>query len=299
MITSPDISIIVPTYNHGHLIGRCIRSIIRQTFKNWECIIINNYSEDHTVSVIKGFADERLKLIDFRNNGVIAASRNEGIRLAKGNYLAFLDSDDWWYSEKLDIAKKYLHSADIVFHDLDIYTPKGKRGTRKFRGRRLKSPVFGELMKGGNALPNSSVIVRRSMVDKVGGFDEARRMISIEDFDLWLKISQITDRFAYIPRPLGAYWVGPQNTNELSEKKIVQIREVHDKYQYFLSADDRKQSELHMLYSIARIKQRTGDWREARRLFRMTLGSKNLRDRLKSIFFIALIRSFRSLSSRV
>ena len=299
MTASPEISIIVPTFNHGHLIGRCINSIIGQTFQNWECIIINNFSEDNTVEVIKRFTENRLKLTNFRNKGVIAASRNEGIRIAKGKYLAFLDSDDWWYSEKLDIVKRCLHSADIVFHDLDIYAPEGKRGLRKFRGRYLSRPVFADLMKRGNALPNSSVAVRKSIVDKVGGFNENPRFISIEDFDLWLKISRVTNRFVYIPRALGAYWMGDQNTNELSEKKIVQIREVHEKYRDFLLEDDRKQSKLHMLYSIARIKQRTGDWREARRLFRMSMGARDFRDRLKSLFFFVVISLFRPLSIRI
>ena len=299
MTTSPEISIIVPTYNHGHLIRRCIKSIIGQTFTNWECIIINNFSEDNTIEVIKSFNDDRLQVVDFRNDGVIAASRNKGISLVKGKYIAFLDSDDWWYPEKLAVAKKYFYSADIVFHDLDIYTPRGKKVIRKFRGRHLSRPVFADLMKRGNALPNSSVVVRKSIVDKVGGLNETPRFISIEDFDLWLKISRITDRFKYIPEALGGYWIGPQNTNEMSERKIEQIKEVYDEYWVFLSEEDRKQSELHMLYSVARIKQRMGNCNEAIRLFRMALKSKNSDDRLKSLFFVLIISMSRRLSVRI
>ncbi|MBL7074385.1 glycosyltransferase [candidate division KSB1 bacterium] len=299
MATLPEISIIVPTYNHGHLIKRCIDSIIRQTFTNWEAIIVNNFSEDNTIEVIKSFTDPRVLLVNIRNDGVIAVSRNKGISLAKGRYIAFLDSDDWWYPEKLEASMRRFDSADIVFHDLDIHTPNGKTIIRKAKGRHLARPVFADLMTGGNALCSSSVIVKKSIVHKVGGFSESRRLISIEDFDLWLKIARITDQFIYIPKALGNKWIWSQNTTEISERKIEQIKEVYEKYWPVLGWQDRKQSELHMLYSIARIKQRMGKWQEALGLFKVALKSKKSKDRLKSLFFVIIISSFRRLSVRI
>ncbi|HDY87037.1 MAG TPA: glycosyltransferase, partial [bacterium] len=204
----PEISIIIPTYNHAHFLKRCLESVIAQTFINWEVIVVNNYSEDNTIEVVNSFADPRVHLVNFHNNGIIAASRNEGIRQSSGNLIAFLDSDDWWYPNKLEIAAKYLTNTDIVYHDLDIFTNKGKRLIKRIRSAHLKKPVFIDLMKNSNVLANSSVVVRKSIIDKVGGLTEDKRFFAAEDFDLWLKISRVTDRFLYIPKSLGAYWIG-------------------------------------------------------------------------------------------
>jgi len=87
-ITAPLVSIVIPTYNHAPLLHRAIESIRAQTFTHWKAIIVNNFSTDDTVSVVESFSDNRIQLIDFANNGVIAASRNKGIELADGTYVA-------------------------------------------------------------------------------------------------------------------------------------------------------------------------------------------------------------------
>ena len=296
MTSSPEISIIIPTYNHGHLIKRCLQSIIEQTFTDWEAVIINNLSEDNTVQVVRGFHENRFRLVDFHNNGIIAASRNEGIRLAGGEFIAFLDSDDWWGQKKLAISRRYLNSADIVFHDVAIQTPKGRKIIQKFRGRCLISPVLADLLGGGNALATSSIVVRKDILRRSGDFDESRDLISIEDFDLWLRIAMLTERFVYIPRTLGSYWIGGQNTNEMSKRKIAQLKAIYKKYEPFLGIEARKQAELHLCYSIGRIKQKLGNWQEALQLFRDSMKSRNREDRLKALFFIVAISIFRNLS---
>ena len=94
-------SIILPTYDRSNLIKTAIESVINQEYKNWELIIIDNYSKDNTEELVKNFSDKRIIFIKFKNNGIIAKSRNYGVKLAKGDYIAFLDSDDWWYPQKL------------------------------------------------------------------------------------------------------------------------------------------------------------------------------------------------------
>ena len=114
-ITAPLVSIVIPTYNHAPLLHRAIESIRAQTFTHWKAIIVNNFSTDDTVSVVESFSDNRIQLIDFANNGVIAASRNKGIELADGTYVAFLDSDDTWFPEKLEMCVGVLEKgADLV-----------------------------------------------------------------------------------------------------------------------------------------------------------------------------------------
>ena len=100
----PLISIIIPTYNHAKYLGRALRSIVDQSFSSWEAIIIDNFSKDNTEDVVKSFPNNKIKYFRLNNNGVIAKSRNFGILKARGEWIAFLDSDDWWTKNKLQIC---------------------------------------------------------------------------------------------------------------------------------------------------------------------------------------------------
>ena len=94
-------SVIIPTYNQENLLERCLKSVTQQTFKNYEVIIVDNYSTDNTSKVVKKFG-KKIKYFKIRNRGVIAKSRNYGINHAKGELVAFLDSDDWIEPETLE-----------------------------------------------------------------------------------------------------------------------------------------------------------------------------------------------------
>jgi len=96
MNKTPVVSIVIPTYNHEHFLKKCLQSVVDQTFTNWEAIVVNNFSEDNTIAVVNSFHDPRIHLVNFKNNGIIAASRNKGIKLSRADLIAFLDSDDIW-----------------------------------------------------------------------------------------------------------------------------------------------------------------------------------------------------------
>jgi glycosyltransferase involved in cell wall biosynthesis len=226
----PEYSIIIPTYNHAEYLGRCIESLLCQTNSNWEAIIVNNFSQDNTIVVVNKYQDERIKLINFSNNGVIAASRNIGIRQAQSSYVAFLDSDDWWYPNKLETITKYLSQGEILYHDLDLYTPRGKRRFKKSQGRRLAVPPFIDLIVNGNAIPNSSAVVKKTLLEQVGGLSEDRNLVAVEDYDLWLRLGKITDKFHYIPQSLGGYWVGDTSISEVSKKQVARIEALYERH---------------------------------------------------------------------
>jgi len=210
------VSIIMPTFQHGHCIDKSINSVINQTYQNWELLVIDNYSQDNTEDVLKQYDDPRVIYYKYLNNGVIAASRNFGISQSKGSWLAFLDSDDWWSSRKLEksLHNAFLNEADIVFHDLYLVKNENQKFfVSKARGRKIKEKIFDDLLTYGNALLNSSVVVRKEILIKVGGISEDLDKISWEDYDCWLRISQITNKFLYINEALGFYWVGGGNTS--------------------------------------------------------------------------------------
>ncbi len=212
---NPLVSIIIPTYNRAEDLKRALQSVFDQTFTDWEVLVVDKHSVDDTDNLIKSFSDSRIKLFKIHNEGVIAASRNLGLKHALGEYIAFLDSDDWWLPKKLEESIKCMNQgAEVVYHDLYIVTKSDQRfNWRRTRGRQLNSPVFYDLMKNGTTLPNSSVVVRKKILNAINGLSEDKDMIGSEDYDAWLRIAQISEKFQRIPQTLGFYWAGGGNTS--------------------------------------------------------------------------------------
>jgi glycosyltransferase involved in cell wall biosynthesis len=215
MKTKPAVSVVIPTYNRAKELKRALNSVQAQTFSNWEVLVVDNNSEDNTNEIVASFNDSRIKLFKIHNHGVIAASRNMGIKEAQGVHIAFLDSDDWWMPEKLRLSLDSLNrGADIVYHDLFIITKYFQRFFwKKIHSRHLKRPVFEDLLANANTLANSSVVVRKKFLTQINGISEASELIGCEDFDTWLRIAQHTENFQYIPFVLGFYWAGGGNVS--------------------------------------------------------------------------------------
>jgi glycosyltransferase involved in cell wall biosynthesis len=208
-INLPSVSVIMPTFNHASYIRNAIESVLAQTYNNFEIIIIDNYSKDSTESIVSSYTDERIRYYKFKNNGVIASSRNYGIKMSRGEIIAFLDSDDTWYVEKLNVCLRHFNeSVDIVYHDLKIDGKTQLFSRNILKSRILSRPVLIDLLVNGNTISNSSVVVRKNIVKKVGRIDESKKMIAAEDYNLWLKIAETTDNFFYIPKILGSYLIG-------------------------------------------------------------------------------------------
>jgi glycosyltransferase involved in cell wall biosynthesis len=197
----------MPTYNHGAFISDAIKSVINQTFSQWELIVIDNYSIDETESIVRSFNDDRIIYQKFHNDGIIAASRNRALSLAKGKYIAFLDSDDVWYPSKIDKqikAFKY-NTKMVICGTNEEWFPIGP-------GRYLnilfplRLSYSQQLLK--NQISSSTVMIRYETYKKVGGMDENREIVTIEDYDYWLKILKETPGFALIlPQVLSRYRV--------------------------------------------------------------------------------------------
>lgn len=214
-IVNPKISIVVPTYNRAKDISRCLDSLIAQTYQNFEVIVCDDGSTDNTVDIVNDYYDVLDITYSYGENfGGPARPRNRGIKLSRAPYIAFLDSDDWWHPHKLSdsLTAAEKEKADVIYHDLYLVRNiKQNIFFRKVKGWSLKKPQFNDLLERGNALINSSVLVKKSILEQVGGFSEESDKISWEDFDCWLRISKITDRFYYLPKPLGYYWAGGGN----------------------------------------------------------------------------------------
>jgi len=287
-VKQPLVSVIMPTYNHAKFIGKAIGSVLNQTHKNLELIIIDNYSVDNTEEIVKSFNDQRIKYIKFMNNGVIAASRNNGLKIAKGEWACFLDSDDWWYPKKLETVQEYTSGSDIIYHNLDIFTLHGK-SFRKIKGRKLKPPVFVDLMIKGNALSSSSVSAKRDIIEKAGGFSEEKELVAVEDNDLWLKISLITDRFIFIPKSLGVYRKGVNNITVYNDTQVQRHIALYNKYTKFLKHEDMIEAEKYLSYSIGTIRRYMGQFSKSKEFFLKSLSSKDFKIKIRSIIYILII----------
>lgn len=285
-------SVIIPTYNRAELLGRALRSLVAQTYKNFEVIVCDDGSVDHTKEVVESFKNDlNIKYIWEENWGGPARPRNNGIKAASSEWICFLDDDDWWYSNKLSYVNNYLDKADIIHHDLDRFDAKGKK-VRKLKGRQLERPVFIDLITRGNALCTSSVVVKRELLEKVNLFDEDRNLIASEDFDTWLKISRVTEKFLYINKSLGAYWISGTNISRSAEDYCNRQNYLYQKYFPLLSRTERFQAEAFMSYSFGRIKQKLRFKKQAIELFKISIHSNDLKIKLKSFFMLVLLKLY-------
>ena len=204
MITGDLVSIVIPTFNHAPLLNRALESVRQQTYPNWEAIVVNNFSTDNTIEVIETFKDSRIRLINFSNNGVIAASRNQGINAASGKYIAFLDSDDKWYPTKLEKCVDAAQTgAQLICHgELWINTDSS---TRAVMYGPVKNAKFKKLLFRGNCISTSATFIQTSLLRSVHGFDESAEIVTAEDYELWLRLAEQKPLTVFIPELLGEF----------------------------------------------------------------------------------------------
>jgi glycosyltransferase involved in cell wall biosynthesis len=208
MSNRPVVSVVIPTYNHAHFLREALQSLSEQTYTAWEAIVVNNYSEDDTIAVVESFADLRIRLENFRNHGVIAASRNRGIALAQGAYIAFLDSDDTWYPEKL--AKCMAHFGEgigLVCHGLHWI---GEQERDVYCGPEHLA-TFSSLLYEGCSITTSAAVVEKRVAELAGGFSEATAVVTAEDYHFWMKVARLGIKMHFIKEVLGEYRIHSQN----------------------------------------------------------------------------------------
>jgi len=210
----PVVSIVIPTYNNAEFIDAALQSVINQTFTDWEAIIINNYSEDNTVELVKKYTDPRIKLIDFRNHGIIAASRNQGILKAQGKWIAFLDSDDIWYPGKLEKCLNYLNETDeeAICHGERWVTDEGYSRDIKYGPEERAS--YTSLLYDGNCISTSAVIVDRCALNNVDNFSESPEYVNAEDYDLWMRLVKAGTKFIFLDELLGEFRIHPAGNTQ-------------------------------------------------------------------------------------
>jgi len=181
-----QVSVIIPTYNRGHLLPDAIKSVLAQDFDDYELIVIDDGSTDNTRSILNDYSD-KVKVYRQTNQGVSAA-RNHGIAVSSGKLIAFLDSDDVWLPKKLALQAAFFKSTPeaLICQTQEIWIRNGVRVNPKKRHQKPSGWIFEKSLELCLVSP-SAVMLRRHLFDAVGLFDES--LLACEDYDLWLRIS--------------------------------------------------------------------------------------------------------------
>ncbi len=186
---SPLVSVIIPTYNRRKVLARALNSIFAQTYDNYEIIIIDDCSDDGTREWLTSLDDPRLHYIFLDKNTGPAHARNVGLERARGEFIAFLDSDDIWCPRKLEKQLKVFHEHPDIHVVYTRCIRIGKDGSYfAWPVRVYSGNILDELLVENIVVPTSSVMVRRECFNVVGGFDE--NFPSCMDWDLWVRIAE-------------------------------------------------------------------------------------------------------------
>jgi len=204
---TPTVSVIIPTYNRAQLIGRALQSVLDQTYRDFEIIVVDD-STDNTGEIVRSFKDERIRYIkrDIRKGA--GAARNTGIKAARGKYMAFQDSDDEWLPEKLEKQMKVIETAPpavgVVYTDMLRIS---KAGEAKYWHSptivdgRLIDPKTSDYQALGLGI--QSTLIKKECFDKAGLLDED--LPHLEDLELFIRMTRHY-RFAHIKEPLVKYY---------------------------------------------------------------------------------------------
>jgi glycosyltransferase involved in cell wall biosynthesis len=224
----PLISVVVPVYNGEKTIRETIESVLNQTFKDLELIIINDGSKDATLEIVSKIQDPRIQVFSYPNAG-LSASRNRGISQATGEYISFIDADDLWTQDKLENQLKALQSnpqAALAYSWTNFIDEVGnflrRGGYISVTSNTLATLLLVNFVENG-----SNPLIRTHVFKEVGGFDELLR--SAEDLDMWLRLAVRYD-FVAVPKPQVLYRMSANsmssNKNIVThEKSIVQVLE--------------------------------------------------------------------------
>ena len=294
----PLFSVVIPAYQAEPYIIDALESVKRQTFLDYEIIVVDDGSRDATSTLVKAWGNRNkekvLRLYRQVRKG-IGAARNKAIWQAEGSFVAFLDSDDRWLDSKLESVATYLGGepeVDLICHD-EWLMEDGKKLRHIKCGPYTK---YKDLLFRGNCLSTSATVVRRSKLLDVGGFSE--ELWTNEDYDLWLRLARERCRFANLHKVLGVARIHAQGITRKADEHCehgLKVLEFHYRqwgneslyYRYMLR---RRKAGVIRGAGITFMKQR--DFKKAQRFFKLALRQDPLawKTWLLSIMSLARLR---------
>lgn len=261
----PFFSVVIPVYNASAYIEQCLHSIIGQTFKDFEIIIVNDGSTDDSMHKVnqffEAFPDCTPLILHHPVNRGLGAARNSGTFRANGRYIAFLDADDYWTVTRLEKIASYLEIFplwDLVYHPvIEFYN--GKQRKRKAY---FPTAIDDFILKGNPLAPSAVVLSRKVALEHP--FSTDLKLLGVEDLDLWFRLMLADVRMAMIPEPLTFYRLTSGLTSRIIQHlhRCENVLKSYLEYEYVAPAMQRK------YYEAARLMHKTGRHRRAEVFYR-------------------------------
>lgn len=240
----PKVSVVIPVYNGEKFLSEAIESVINQTYSNWEIIVVNDGSTDGSIDILSNYNRKlswKFYVINQKNYGPSIA-RNRAITKAKGEYIAFLDSDDTWLPEKLKKQVEFLElnrNIVLVYSDCYIIDSNGSMEENNYfyRTKPFKGKTLHNLL-NNNFIPTSTVILRRRILNDIGLFNIKFRIS--QDYDLWLRIAE-KYTIDFLDEPLAKYRF---HTEGISRNVELMVNEDFQILKYWLNKNPDLKREL-------------------------------------------------------
>ncbi len=230
LTSTPLISVIIPAFNSEKTIQETIDSVLNQTWRNLELIIVNDGSQDSTLDIIKSIKDPRLKVFSHPNVGV-SDSRNRGISQAVGEFISFLDADDLWTLDKLEAQLKALQEnpqAGVAYSWTD-YIDKNSQFLRPCSHCTVNGDVYAELLKRNFLANGSNVLIRAQALSEVEGFNKF--FTPADDWDMYLRLAS-RYHFVAVPSPQILYRVASPTSlsSNVFKMEVVSLKIIEQHY---------------------------------------------------------------------
>jgi glycosyltransferase involved in cell wall biosynthesis len=264
------ISVVIPTHNREELIARAVRSVQNQTYKDLEILVVSDGSTDGTKAVVESLAkdDDRIRFIEYFPAKGGNTARNTGIKASQGEYVAFLDDDDEWLSDKLECQIKVMESSEkigLVYTGVHIIYL-NEKAEYSFRAKEhgdLKERILIDNCIG----TTSTVMVRRSLFEKTGLFDEALK--ARQDYDLWIRFCQVCETGCVPDEKINYYNdTGKVQVSSSTQKYADAIEQINQKYRNEicgLSAEDKVRKKTGEYFFLCNTAMRNGEVKDARK----------------------------------
>lgn len=215
-----QLTVVIPVYNRDEELRRALQSLSQQTSLNFATLVCDDGSESNIVSIVDSFRSKLIvDVLHLSHSGGPSKPRNYGVWHAQTPWISFLDSDDWWFPERIETILKHLPLGFDVFYHRLIVCSGGKYGSRETEYKSIGSSpgrngMLTTLLRKENPIPLSSAVVKREALIEIGVFDP--EMDLIEDYDLWVRLALRGASFGFINQELGIYTVANDNISSFN-----------------------------------------------------------------------------------
>lgn len=253
MLDPVSVTVIIPTYNRCEELRRALHHLVLQTDPDFDVIVCDDGSSENIKAVVDEFVNKLvIEYQRIERSGGPAAPRNIGLARAQGQWVSFLDSDDWWLPSRMALIKRHLvHGVDVLFHPLITIKSRlaDHGGHDKLMGKSIGhgDPLI-QMLRFGNPLPTSATVVRTAVLREIGGFYSKPGFL--DDFDAWLRLATNGAHFRYIPDVLGFYWVSDNNISKFTPDQYYRQRDLFQRQLSLLPEDYQRLARSNFNYLL-------------------------------------------------